>query len=80
MFFRKSNLICKIEKEIDTDETMEQFLDRGYFVMNQNPQTEEEYNTAVLYSRIYINVKYKKCMYEDRVMMILKNKMIEKIF
>ena len=41
---------------------------RGKFIAKLKPITKEEVNTALKYSRIYVNVKYKGCEYTDDIM------------
>ena len=71
--FHKENQVCIIE--YDENEPMEFVNERGYFVINQKPETQEEYNKAILYSNIFINVKFRGCEYNDKVMAILKSMM-----
>ena len=74
--FRRGDYICLVDRgEL---EPFERFLDRGNFIVSQYPQSSEEYNKVVLFSRIYINSKYLGCMYDGIVMGEL-NKMIEKM-
>lgn len=77
MFFKKGNIICKVDQ--DLDESDDNYIERGYFITSQNPKNDEEYNNALLYSRIYINVYYKKCIYEDKIMRTLE-KMLKNYF
>lgn len=74
--FRNKNLIYLIER--DEAEPLEYLMARGYFIANQMPQNKDEYNNALLYSRIYINHKYFGCVYNNIIMDDL-NKMIVKL-
>lgn len=74
--FRRGNSAFLIEREYN--EADEIFVDRGNFIASQLPKTENEYNKVELFSRIYVNVKYLGCVYDDTVMARL-NKMIEKM-
>lgn len=73
-FFRKGELICLISK--NEEETFENFLERGNFIVNQYPKDIKEYNKSILYSFIYINVKYLHCKYDEKILDEL-NKMIK---
>jgi hypothetical protein len=64
--FRKGNYMCIVDRDIA--EPIERFIDRGNFILNRKPLTKEAYNEALIYSRIYINVKYLKCVYDDKIM------------
>ena len=74
--FRNKTLIYLVER--DDEEPFEYLMDRGYFIANQMPQNDDEYNNALLYSRIYINHKYFGCIYNNVIMNEL-NKMIVKL-
>lgn len=69
--FKKNGFICLVQR--DPCEPYEQFIERGYFVVSQKPLTLENYNEAVKYSRVYINIKYNKCQYNKKMMEIVKN-------
>lgn len=71
-FYRKNNLICLIEQ--NNHEPLEHFLERCNFITSQPIKNNNDYNKAILYSRLYINHKYLKCTYNDDVMSEL-NKM-----
>ena len=64
--FRKDNCIIILEK--DKDEIIEHFIERGNYIVSRNPKSEKEYNRLVLYSRIYINIKYLGCEYGPEIM------------
>jgi thymidine kinase len=68
--FYKDGNMCSIEK--DQYEMNKRFRERGQFVASQKPQTDKEYDEAVIYSRIYINNKYTGCIYNDKIMERLK--------
>lgn len=65
-FYRKNNLICLIDQGVH--ETNEHFIERCNFITSQPIKNDNDYQKAVLYSRIYINHKYLKCGYENDVM------------
>ena len=64
--------MCTVKRDIG--ETEEKFSERILFITNQKPKTQKEYNTAVLYSRLYINKKYFKCVYENSLEQVLIKK------
>lgn len=53
---RKHGKICLIFP--DPGEPMEHVIERGIYVLDQNPNSQTEYNKAILHSRIYTNKKY----------------------
>lgn len=61
----KDGYVIAIKKE--TGEPHEHVIERGYFVVSQQPETQEEYEEAVRFSRIYINKKYKQCKYDEEI-------------
>ena len=63
--FEKDGYVILLKKDIG--EPLEHLIERGYFVVSQKPKTKKEYEFAILYSRIYINKKYKKCEYNETV-------------
>lgn len=73
--YEKKNFIIYLKR--DDGEPREYYTERGYFIVSQQPETQEEYDQAVLYSRIYINKKYKKCEYgniiEKKIKKMMKN-------
>ena len=74
LFFKKGNKICIVSP--DYDETLEEFAERGYFITSQKPKNLDEYNKAEYYSRIFINVKNKKCEYEPIIHKQLQNMLL----
>lgn len=58
-----------------TTEPKEYFLERGNFIVSQQPKTKEEYEEAINYSRIMVNVKYHGSEYNKEVMTKLKEMM-----
>lgn len=74
--FRRGNFICLVDQW--EGEPYERFIERGNFIVSQYPKSEEEYNRLLLFSRIYINVKYLGCVYDGIVTAEL-NKLIEKM-
>lgn len=65
MIFKKDGFVCNVEQ--DKYEQKEHLIVRGYFVVSQKPITKEQYDEAILYSRIYVNTKFKKCLYNDEI-------------
>ena len=77
--FEKDGYVILLKKDIG--EPTEHLVERGYFVVSQKPKTQEEYDIAILYSRIYINKKYKKCKYGDTIenkLMDMSNRALKK--
>jgi len=66
MSFSKDDYICQLDR--DFGESLEAYLIRGLFIVSQKPKTLKEYNNAIKYSRIYINVKHCKCGYSEPIM------------
>lgn len=64
--FKKGSIMCFVSK--DDDEPYEHFIDRGNFIISQNPTNDKEYNKAVMYSRFYINTKVLRCTYTKEIM------------
>lgn len=64
--FRKDNTICIVNK--NRNEPIHHYNERGYFIVCQKPTNKNEYNKAVIYSNIFINVKYLKCSYNTKIM------------
>ncbi len=64
--FRKGKYMYRVS--IEQNEPRQYFLDRGNFIARLTPKSEQEYDEAVRYSRIYINVKYGKCEYSQPIM------------
>lgn len=77
MAFHKDGYVCPLFK--DKCESIEQYNIRGKFVVSQKPKSQKEYDEAVKYSRILINVKLYKCIYDSKIMENLKN-MEEKMY
>jgi hypothetical protein len=64
----------EVEKEIKKDlgESEQIFQKRVKFILAQKINSEEEFQLAETYSRIWVNVKYRKVTYSDEVMQKLK--------
>lgn len=71
--FKKGGYLIILERDISEPEEL--FLERGYFVAAQEPKNKQEYNKFVVYSRIFINNKYKKNIYNQEIMVELANMM-----
>ena len=66
MLFIKNNFYCILQR--DEGEPYEHFIERGYFVAGLAPKNNEEYYKYITYSRIYTNIKYYHCKYNDNIM------------
>nr|QBK88845.1 MAG: hypothetical protein LCMiAC01_05270 [Mimivirus LCMiAC01] len=73
IFEKKGHLV---QVAPDNGEPLEHYIERGYFIVSQQPSIKKEYDTSVLFSRLYINTKYKKCGYSDTI--TIKLKLMEK--
>jgi hypothetical protein len=56
----------------DLYESKESFTMRANFIIRMRPNTQQEKNLAVKYSRIYVNNKLKKCEYNNEIMTNLR--------
>lgn len=65
-FFKKKGYICWIER--DDFECNMSFNTRGMFVVSQKPNNRQEYDRAILLSKMYINYKVMGCVYDDKMM------------
>lgn len=70
--FRKNGLSVMVE--MDSHESYEMFAKRGWFIVCQKPETLDEYNEAVRFSRIYVGVKDHGRIYSDSIMIKLDKK------
>lgn len=52
----------------DKYEPMERFNERGMFVASLSPKTKSEMDEAIRLSRIWVNVKFDKCVYDQILM------------
>ena len=68
--FRKGSIICLVQQ--NEAENIDKFIVRGNFITSQKPQNDQELEKAILYSNIYVNVKYLKCEYSGNIMKELK--------
>lgn len=73
--FKNGSTIYFLEKN-ETD-NMDVFLDRGIFIASQ--KCEDNLDSVVLYSNMYINNKYLGCEY-DEVNMKIINEMVKKCY
>ncbi|CAH6421772.1 Hypothetical protein KVN_LOCUS458 [uncultured virus] len=64
--FKKNGYLCVVRK--DKNEAEEIYLERVNFVVSQKPKNEEEYNEAIKFSRLFVNVKYSRCEYDKQIM------------
>jgi len=77
-YFKKNGFVIKLIR--DQGEADEHFVDRGEFVVSQQPKTIEEYELAERISRIYRNYKYDKAIYSKILMEqmeLMASKMLE---
>lgn len=72
--FKKSNMLYIINQE--ETESYEKFIDRGNFISSQLPTNDAMFLEALKFSRLYVNVKYLNCKYDDHVMKELNKKII----
>lgn len=77
MAFIFNGMLYKVQR--DPHEANEIYLERGNFIACQTPKNKNDYNNAVIFSRIYINVKYFKCCYNENITNTLNN-MIKNIY
>lgn len=64
--FIRNNYLYKVERE--PAESVENFIDRGYFIVAQKPNTIKEYEDTVKMSKIMINVIVKGAQYDTDIM------------
>lgn len=68
--FEKNGVICSINRvENEADDI---FSDRGWFVVSQNPTTEEDLKKYIKYSVLWSNIKQYNCSYSNDIMDKLK--------
>lgn len=48
-------------------------MERGYFIVSQVINNDDDYNKIIMYSNIYINIKYLHCVYEQNIHKELDN-------
>jgi hypothetical protein len=70
MYIIKGSKIYNIS--IDKKESDEIFYERVKFIIKQTPSSEEELKKIIIYSRIWSNIKFKKCTYSEEIMNIIK--------
>ena len=63
--FTKAGYACLIAP--DAGEPYEHFIERGLFVASQKPDSDQKYQDAILYSRIWLNVKLHGCEYSSEI-------------
>lgn len=68
--FKKNGYYIMLNKDIG--ESQEQFTERGIFIVSQISKNEDTYDNSLIYSRIFRNVKYYKCEYDEYIMNKLK--------
>lgn len=64
--FSKNGLRFKIYQENREPSII--YDDRVLFIMNQNPINNKQLDEVVRYSKIFVNVKYLGCKYNDFIM------------
>lgn len=57
----------------DKYESSEKFNERGWFVASIAPKSKSELDEAIRLSRIWINIKFDKCIYDEIIMDKIKN-------
>ena len=64
--------------ESDKYESLERFNERGWFIASLSPNNDSEIEDTIQLSRIWANIKFNKCIYDD-VLMNKINNIITKI-
>lgn len=59
---------------IDNNEPYEHFIERANFIMSQK-NIKNDYNSIIIFSRIMINIKYYKSIYNKEIMDKVKEMM-----
>jgi hypothetical protein len=79
MLFIKNGIYHILERDIG--ESIDQFYERGYFIIDMLNKLDKEkskysktekLNQAIKFSRIFINIKYKHCLYSEEIMEKMK--------
>lgn len=71
MLFIKDGYAINVQKY--EGESMESLNQRGYFIVSQKPQTDEEYKKLVVLSKVWMNHKIFSCSYDDEIMEMIIN-------
>jgi hypothetical protein len=66
-----NNNFIIIEK--NSDESEEQFIERGYFIIKYMLNNKINLNEVIPISNIFINIKYNKCSYSPEIHKLLDN-------
>ncbi len=48
------------------------YYQRAWFVVKQQPNNEKEFNEAIYLSKLWCNIKYLDCTYDDDIMNKIK--------
>jgi len=75
--FKKGSYICTVPR--DKYEPYEWYVQRGQFVASLKPSTQKEYDEAIRLSRVYVNMRFQKCRYDNGTMDEIK-KVEEKMY
>ncbi len=67
--FEKDGIHYKIYREPFESETY--FFERGWYIVSKKPTNKKEFEESIRLSRIWSNVKFKKCEYSPDVMRLL---------
>ena len=59
--FAKTGNVCVVFPE--EGEPEDHFLERGWFIISQEPKTSKEKEEALKFSRLWINYKHLNCTY-----------------
>lgn len=55
----------------DESESYDMYYERGKFIINQN--NSKNLDDLIKLSKIYINIKFKKCIYNKEIFKLIKN-------
>ena len=62
MSFEKDGKIILFPRQ--KGEAFNLYYDKGYYILNGNPNTEEEYSKLLIKANLEVNKKYLKCEYK----------------
>ena len=64
--FNKGKTICIVNKL--ENELVDNFIDRGNFIVSQKMQNDDDYDKVISMSRVYANNKQLGCVYNNDTM------------
>lgn len=75
MEFRKNGKSISLDRKIGESEDM--FYDKGWFLVSQDLSKFDTLEDLIKIGELYINIKYKKCIYEqdlmDQIKLLMNN-------